>query len=243
MQEKMSSEGQARVSVDIVRWTYPNDRLHSDHWLEPLSVDEKERAFSYRFERDRTCFIAGRYLLRRTLAVYLSEPAEGLRFVSNAYGKACIEGDEGVEFSLTNADGLVAVAVGRGCGHVGIDCEPADLILEDAALETFCTFDELSWIAQLSSDERRRAGLTLWTLKESYLKAIGLGLNEDPQNIAISWDGDIPRIAHKGERDPRWHHRLFNGSGRHIIALSVYAELGTPTFRLSDFQDGAAISE
>ena len=98
------------------------------------------------------------------------------------HGKLGLEGGDRPQFSLANADGLVTVAVASGCDYVGIDCECADVEMEEAAVDSYCSAEERRWLMELPACERARAAIALWTLKESHLKALGVGLREDPRN-------------------------------------------------------------
>ncbi|NKF33850.1 4-phosphopantetheinyl transferase family protein, partial [Pseudomonas sp. BGM005] len=84
-------------------------------------------------------------------------------------------------------DGLVAVAVTSGCERIGIDCERADAEIEAAALGSYCSPDERRWLDQAPAGQAPRAAVAFWALKESHLKALGVGLRQDPRSVAFSW--------------------------------------------------------
>lgn len=230
------------AGIEITLWPYSRNEGDWNRWLQSLSQDEQERAATYRFERDRASFIAGRYLLRRLLSVHTGTAPGKVALSPDKHGKLRIEGRDGPQFSLANADGLVTVAVASGCDYLGIDCERADAEIEEAAWDSYCSADERRWLAQLPEHERAREAIALWTLKESHLKALGIGLREDPRNFAFSWQDRIPVIT-SGNRDRRWHHRLVESGSQHVVALAACSQSGFPGISTRLFQDDSRPSE
>lgn len=126
---------------------------------------------------------------------------------------------------------------------MGIDCERADAEIEEAAVDSYCSADERRWLAELPARERARGAIALWTLKESHLKALGVGLREDPRNIAFSWRDGTPVMVDGGDRDRRWHHRLVESGSQHVVALAACSQSGLPGISIRLFQDDSIPSE
>ncbi|OAV48337.1 phosphopantetheinyl transferase [Rhizobium sp. WYCCWR10014] len=231
------------AGIEIALWPYSKNEGDWNRWMQSLSPDERERAATYRFERDRTSFIAGRYLLRRLLSVHTGTSPGKLVLSPDKHGKLRLEGDDRLQFSLANADGLVAVAIASGCDHLGIDCERADAEIEEAAVDSYCSAGERRWLAELPASEHARAAIALWTLKESHLKALGVGLREDPRNVAFSWKDGILVMVDGGDRDLRWHHRLVESGSQHVVALAACSQSGFPGISTRLFQDDSMPSE
>jgi 4'-phosphopantetheinyl transferase len=83
----------------------------------------------------------------------------------------------GLSFNLSNSLGLVVCLVAEGEADVGVDVEPherAKQIME-LAPKVFSPLEQAQ-LAALPEAERHDRALSLWTLKESYIKARGLGL-------------------------------------------------------------------
>ncbi|MGR9166458.1 4'-phosphopantetheinyl transferase family protein [Rhizobium leguminosarum] len=230
------------ADIEIALWQYSKNESDWNRWMQSLSSDERDRAATYRFERDRASFIAGRYLLRQLLSLQTGISPSKVPLSPDRHGKLRLEGRDRRQFSLANADGLVAVAVASGCDYVGIDCERADAEIEEAAVDSYCSADERRWLAELPARERARGAIALWTLKESHLKALGVGLREDPRNVAFSWKDGIPVIT-GGDRDRRWHHRLVESGSQHVVAMAACSQSGLPGISIRLFQDDSIPSE
>ncbi|MBY5347140.1 4'-phosphopantetheinyl transferase family protein [Rhizobium leguminosarum] len=231
------------AGIEISLWQYSENEGNWNRWMQSLSTDERERAATYRFERARASFIAGRYLLRQLLSVHTGISPSKLVFSADKHGKLKLEGDDRLQFSLANTDGLVTAAVAPGCDHLGIDCERSDTEIEAAAVDSYCSADERRWLAELPAREHTHAAIALWTLKESHLKALGVGLREDPRNVGFSWNDGIPVMVDGGDRDRRWHHRLVESSSQHVVALAACSQSGLPGISTRLFQDDNMPSE
>ncbi|AXA42375.1 4'-phosphopantetheinyl transferase family protein [Rhizobium leguminosarum] len=230
------------ADIEIALWQYSKNESDWNRWMQSLSSDERDRAATYRFERDRASFIAGRYLLRQLLSLQTGISPSKVPLSPDRHGKLRLEGRDRPQFSLANADGLVAVAVASGCDHVGIDCERVDAEIEETAVDSYCSADERRWLAELPARESARGAIALWTLKESHLKALGVGLRVDPRNVAFSWKDGIPVIT-GGDRDRRWHHRLVESGSQHVVALAACSQSGLPGISTRLFQDDSIPSE
>ncbi|AUW45694.1 4'-phosphopantetheinyl transferase family protein [Rhizobium leguminosarum] len=231
------------ADIEIALWRYSENEGNWNRWMRSLSSDERDRAATYRFERDRASFIAGRYLLRQLLSLQTGISPGKVPLSPDRHGKLRLEGGDRLQFSLANTDGLVAVAAASGCDHVGIDCERADIEIEEAAVDSYCSAEERRWLMELPARERARTAIALWTLKESHLKALGVGLREDPRNIAFSWKDGIPVMVDGGDCDRRWHHRLVESGSQHVVALAACAQSGLPGISTSLFQNDSIPSE
>jgi 4'-phosphopantetheinyl transferase len=153
-----------------------------------LSDDERARAASFHFPRDRAAFIANRGHLRLLLARYLERPAQALRFVYGPQGKPELlaEDSEGLTFNVSHTEGLAVVAVSR-YRRIGVDVEAVkssnDLL--DMARQHFSSI-EYQKLASLPSSEQYRAFYTCWTRKEAFLKGLGTGLSQSLSDFEVS---------------------------------------------------------
>ncbi|NYJ13211.1 4'-phosphopantetheinyl transferase [Rhizobium leguminosarum] len=229
------------AGIEIALWQYSSNERDWNRWVLSLSKAERDRAATYRFEADRASFMAGRYLLRRLLSLSIGTAPAKLVLSPDKDGKLRLEGRDTPQFSLANADGLVTVAVAWGCDHVGIDCERIDVEIEEAAVASYCSRDEQRWLAELPAGDRAQAAVALWTLKESHLKALGVGLREDPRNMAFAWKDGVPVMV--GDGDRLWHHRLIESGSQHVVALAACCQSGLPAISTRLFQDDSMPSE
>jgi phosphopantetheinyl transferase len=58
---------------------------------------------------------------------------------------------------------------------------------------------ERASLAALPEARQAEAFLSLWTAKEAYLKALGLGLRREPAEICVRWQGDAFSLTDRGQ--------------------------------------------
>ena len=161
-------------------WCVRPDGVRGDRLLRlyeaMLSPDERGRYVRLKFAPNRHEFLITRALVRTVLARYLGVEPPSLRFEHGPFGRPEITPRHDVRFNLSNSGGLVVCLVSES-REVGVDVEPlarASAILELAA-EVFSPH-ELAALRALPREAQFSRALSLWTLKESYIKARGMGL-------------------------------------------------------------------
>ena len=137
-------------------------------------------------ERLRSHFLLRRLLLRRCVARWTDTPADAVVIGHDLFRRPVVRQPPGPwRVSTASRDGLVAVALAEH--SIGVDLEVVHPgCIAPAALAAA----EKAWLAGLPETERDAAFFGLWTAKEAYLKAIGLGLARDPVRLTISPERD-----------------------------------------------------
>jgi 4'-phosphopantetheinyl transferase len=155
-----------------------------------LSVDEIARSRRFRYDRHRERWIAARGALRAILAAYVHRTPRTLELAADANGKPFLRAADGMaslRFNLAHADGvaLVAVAWRR---EVGIDIEREAPERADLAIaRRMFAPGEATALASMPPLLRCRAFFALWTAREAYAKAIGLGLAAMRETPRAGW--------------------------------------------------------
>ncbi|MGA8670935.1 MAG: 4'-phosphopantetheinyl transferase superfamily protein [Terracidiphilus sp.] len=189
-----------------------------------LNEDERARWKAFRFEKHRREYLTSCALARFALSQYHSLAPEAWRFQVNAYGKPSPDPECGLRFNLSNSPGLVVCLIAHG-NEVGVDLEPYEHAGEIARLsETAFSPLELAQLEELHGSEKTDWALSLWTLKEAYLKARGMGLSLPlnkfsflfgrPAGIRLELN---PCLEDEAER---WRFCLLDRAG-HRIAIAV----------------------
>lgn len=144
-----------------------------------LAGDERARQARFRFARDQRRHLITRALVRTVLSRYADVRPQDWVFSAGERGRPVIAAPSGappLEFNISHAADLVIVAVTTG-RTLGIDTESiAARAAEIDGLDRYFARQESEALLSLPPGERRRRFFELWTLKESYIKARGLGL-------------------------------------------------------------------
>jgi 4'-phosphopantetheinyl transferase len=148
--------------------------------LRLLSPDEHARYARYVHEGARREYLTGRALVRGVLSQAMSLPPAAIRFVANAYGCPAVAPDlspSPPRFNLAHSGGMAAMIVSPA-HEVGIDVEPLARSLAILGLaDTAFSPRERALIERLPAAERPAKATAIWTLKEAYIKARGMGLS------------------------------------------------------------------
>ena len=172
---------------EVHLWTARLDRDEesSSSWI--LDDDERARAGRYRFDRDRRRFLVRRTFVRQVLSGYLDSAPERLRFRTTASGRPELETPGWLSFNTSHSNGLAVLAVARG-GSVGVDIE-SDRPISDAMELARGLFAarEIELLRRTRATARSETFLTLWTRKESVVKAIGDGLTIPLDGFDVAW--------------------------------------------------------
>lgn len=144
-----------------------------------VSEARREKAERLRFEKDKRLSVGAELLLR-----YALRPA-GVKELSFAYGeneKPYLPGRD-IRFNLSHSGDWVLCAVG-GC-ELGCDIEQLSPVNLKIAKRFFAP-DEYADITSAPTPEaQRELFFRYWTLKESFMKATGLGLRLPMNEFAI----------------------------------------------------------
>ena len=189
-----------------------------------MNPEERARHRRFYFERDQHMFLLTRALCRTVLSRYADCPADAWEFEKNEWGRPNICGPvEGPFFNLSNTHGLVACAVAR-TESIGVDVENHTRTTEPTQIaDRFFSKPEVKALMALPEEEQRERFFSLWTLKEAYIKARGMGLAIPLGQFSYIVDEPISiRFGNKLDDDPaRWRFALFEASERHFLALAV----------------------
>jgi 4'-phosphopantetheinyl transferase len=189
-----------------------------------LSAEEKARYGRFYFDRDREVFMAAHALKRSLLSRYLSCGPDELSFEVGEYGRPELRGSTGLRFNLTHTQGLVACVIHdeRDCG---VDAEWRGRTPNLPALTKRCFVPAEAEGIDAQPDPLRRF-FELWTLKESYIKARGMGMTLPLRGFWFTGEGS-PALGFGARSDVEtspgaWRFELFEPTEEHQVAVALW---------------------
>jgi phosphopantetheinyl transferase len=202
-------------------WWEPTDGLDPqavERAAVALADEERACAARFRFAADRRDYVIAHDLLRRSLA-------------------ACEASPVAPSFSLSHARGLVACAIAGGV-PVGVDAERIDApIAIDTFAQRFFSHHEVAALRRCPEPERPARLVELWTLKEAFAKAMGLGLtlDLDAASFDVGSGGAIAFTPPPGVDARTWRFAVFTPSATARVAVAVCPGLAAaPRFVVHD---------
>lgn len=226
------------IDVQYVHLSDCRDASLLSQYLALLSPDEARRHASFVFDKDRHRYLVSRVLLRTTLARHLCKTPQDIMLTYGPYGKPALADHAdathaALNFNLTHADDMALVAVTRG-RWIGVDLERIDRPAPiDVGLHQFHMREVASLRARAGDAEALcKHFWRLWTLKESLVKATGLGLTIPLNRFDVSHlvheeahddEGTEGPLCQPGtpEAERAWHLVSWRPTDQHIAALCV----------------------
>lgn len=212
------------IHVWLAFETLLDDPANAERFAALMTEEERAREQRLLVESSRRLHVLARGLQREVLSSYLPGTTPGeLRFL-NASGRPELAPPfdaSGLVFNLAHARGLVVLAVARGA-PLGIDVENYDQKVTLDVARSFFAPAEADALEALPSSEQPRRFLRLWTLKESYLKAVGTGIAGGLGTMTFRID-DAGNCAFERAADAdasRWSFSQFDVGSRHLVAVA-----------------------
>jgi 4'-phosphopantetheinyl transferase len=176
-----------------------------------------------------------RVLVRAVLSRYVPIAASDWRFERSAYGRPMVINDHelirDLMFNISHTDGLIVLAV-TYASLVGVDTETRRREVSLEVADRYFSPSESAALRALPAGLQQRRFLDLWTLKESYIKARGLGLSipldkfsfnlDDDSSNAIAFDGDFDDLP------SRWRFYQIDPSDEYAVALCLQRQTSEP---------------
>ena len=196
-----------------------------------LSAEERAQQARFRFERDQRRYLVTRALARTVLSRYHAVQPEDWVFSAGPRGRPQISVprlEPALEFNIAHSGDLVMLGVTSG-RTLGVDAESLTVRDHDIeGLDRYFAAEERAALLSLPAAARQRRFFELWTLKESYIKARGMGLAIALDAFRFELAGDEGLRLHMRPElgDSSQHWRLWQLAPRPDYVAAVCAARG-----------------
>ncbi|GBG31077.1 L-aminoadipate-semialdehyde dehydrogenase-phosphopantetheinyl transferase [Hondaea fermentalgiana] len=221
-------------ALSVARWA-PEDAVRAK-LEEGLQPEEKERVRKFRFEVDRNRALAGRVMTREMAAKMLSVAPAMIVLQRTEMGKPFVAQPDPGSFSFNlshHGDWVVLMAHPSRC--VGVDIMKYEDPKGSRSIEDFFTtmrssFTPGEWERIRLGDKDDALGSAhlqrfykYWSLKEAYLKAIGIGIGFGLQRASFFLDetSGLAKLDLDGVRDTKFTFRLSELDSEHCVAVAI----------------------
>jgi 4'-phosphopantetheinyl transferase len=220
------------VAGEVRVWIAAPDTITSPEILaryeQLLDTDEQERYRRFKFDRDRKEYLVAHALLRQSLSQCAPVAPAAWRFQRNTYGRPEIRvgtGDSRLRFNLSHTRGLSACAVTQDF-DIGIDVEWRNRqVNPEELMDLVFSPAEAKALRSLPLPDQSQRFFVLWTLKEAYIKARGMGLAlpldkftfslQNESDVRVEFDPSL------GDDPAAWQFHLEAPTPAHRLALAI----------------------
>ena len=207
-------------------------------WLQAKDVVRYERLVQ---QRHRLEFLLGKWLTRICLSEYTGLAMGDWQFIDNAYGKPQPREGLGVQapfFNLSHSNGRAVLAVSR-TPELGVDIEFTGRKRRAAKIaHRYFADEEIQTLLALPDSAQQSRFYELWSLKEAYIKARGLGLAIPLRSFAYTFSPNrvgLNEMTRSSAAQWRWQIWQLHTGLPYALALAAQLQAGDSSRSLRAF--------
>jgi len=145
-----------------------------------LAEHERAKQTRFHFAADRHRYLVTRVLVRTVLSRYASKDPRDWIFATNEFGRPYVANPSpaisGLSFNVSHTNGLILLGVTMGTA-LGVDVENVGVREPYTGIaDRYFSPAEAADLHSLPKPQQHKRFFDIWTLKESYIKARGMGL-------------------------------------------------------------------
>lgn len=222
----MAGRRGAGLQVWVAQVPSEEDAALAARQLALLSVEERQRMRGFTTAALQRRFRTTRALVRTVLSRHAPLPPDKWEFVVSSHGKPAVAPRHlrlpVPSFNLSHTEALVVLLTGEDRA-LGVDIEQVNRSPPLDVAAQFFSEAERRAMSGLSAAEQASRFWDLWTLKESYIKARGLGMSIPLDRFSIGLDaGPDIRLdidPSLGDCRDRWQFSLYDLAPDHRLAI------------------------
>lgn len=169
--------------------------FREEKWSRYLSEERREAAKRLRPEPEQLC-LGAEVLLNRSLHIAGAPMALPAAYVRNRYGKPYLADLPGLYVNWSHSGACVICALSDR--EVGIDLQETRREPKEALIHRVLRPEEQSFYDRAPEADRHRLFYEYWTVKESYLKALGTGFCTSLDTFIVRMEGICPTVVSEG---------------------------------------------
>lgn len=252
----MLSANIARMSSTI-RWAFnwkkwnPSER-EFEHAISCIQSDEKERLKRFVFRKDVRASLVGRLLMRRFVNEYAGIPYDKITFVRDENNRPVLKDSSTVvSFNVSHQGSYTVLAGEIRNVKIGVDVMTLDYNESKNVTDFFRLmnkhFSTAEWAEIRDSGKSEAEQMSMfyrhWALKESYVKALGVGVFIDLGSIDFRTNSDLSEdsittdtVLHVNGIKQNWLFEETLLDSRHCVAVALQENDNSLRLRNNPFE-------
>lgn len=233
------------LNSEIHLWFCYNDNIYNSKLLEQyknlLNHEERDQQKRFHFAKHRHQYLLTRAMVRSVLSLYADDiKPEKWEFKKNDYGKPFISNSPlkiPLHFNISHTDGLIVMAVSLN-HNIGVDIEylPRPGKMLDIA-SSFFSPSEVKELFELPVEKQRNRFFDLWTLKEAYIKACGMGLSIPLNHFSYSFSSQgkisIGFAPERNDQPELWQFWQIHPNTNYKISMALKGNIVGTTYSIT----------
>jgi 4'-phosphopantetheinyl transferase len=176
-----------------------------------LDNEKINRIKKYKFIEDQVRALYGDFLVRYILVEKYGYKNEEIKYRTNKFGKPFLENIQNIHFNYSHSGDWVVCAIDNK--PIGIDIQ--EMVNINLDISKFILSEkELHYMRMNKEIDQKRCFFDLWTLKESYIKALGIGMSKELKSFTVEINKSMGKIHCEG-----WQLKLFNLDENYCLAV------------------------
>jgi len=161
-----------------------------------LTAQEQIKIASYKNNNAKKTALISRALCRLVLSQYIDCPPQAHQFIRNKHGKPSLANNsKQLTFNISHNDKLVVIAV---CVNDQIGCDiesPERQVSIEPITRRYFSEQEHSMLMAKQGESQKQAFFKIWTLKEAFVKATGIGISLGLDSFYFLNEESLPQQA------------------------------------------------
>lgn len=150
--------------------------------LQEVGLNTRLQISKFRRHEDRVRKLYGELMIRKIIKEYLGVENFEIQLNRNKYGKPFLEDYSNFNYNISHSGDWVVCATSDKA--IGIDVEQStDINLE--IVNRFFSKEEVQYLSSRDITQQKEEFFEFWTLKESYIKQIGMGFSINFKDFSI----------------------------------------------------------
>ena len=203
--------------IKILALKLTSDLVNLDHkgFLQMVNKEKQEKIKHFYRLEDSVRSLFAELIVRKTICEKYNIPNSDVEFWANEFGKPFLAGTDDFNFNVSHSSEWIVCAVGNR--PLGVDIEKIKEIEIGDMVKYFFSRQELETIKKISDCDKIKYFYELWTLKESYVKAIGKGRYIPLNSLTLRLEDNIKLYEGKTLRDCSFRQFDFDSSYKMAI--------------------------
>ncbi len=183
-----------------------------------ISQSRRDRIKGFKRREDAFSALIADIFIRTMACQFLGIRNAEIEFKESKYGKPYLLQYKNFHFNISHSGDWVVCAI--DIRPIGIDVEKIREVDFEIAKQFFSEIENLELLKK-TGNNKVAFFYDLWTLKESYIKAIGDGFSKEPDSFTITFGRQGPFIESPEEKNnlPKYYFKQYNIDKNYKMAV------------------------